>query len=171
MSRNRSASPSACAAITTPCERVSAKRPKSQLITPRRTRRQPRACEHQRHPQPLALVIQIGPEFGLKDDGEPRPHPFEKSSRRAGQVKWHEAHLDRLGKERPRTLRAARRCGGEDERQVRIAGAQIEHQSRRRLYFAHRYRVHPDARPIKRAAKSEALRELLPVAAFTQAAP
>jgi hypothetical protein len=109
--------------------------------------------------------------LGFKDDCKPWAHPLEEAPRSARQIKRHEPHLHRVAEQCRSTLFASGSCRSENDGYLRIARAQIEHQCRRRLHFARRYRVHPNARAVEPVAEAETLREVVPVARFTPAAP
>jgi len=140
-------------------------------VAAHRARRNPRARQDERYATRTALVIQIRPKLGFKDDSETRSHPLEKAARGTRQIKRHEAHVHPVAEERACALRSGRSRRGEYERYGGVASSQIEHQRGGCLYLPYRYGVHPNAWQRERAAEAQALGEVVPVAALAPAAP
>ena len=137
-----------------------------------RSWRQARIREHHGYAPPPALLQQVGPQFGLHDDGHSRPDSRQESAYRSRRIVGQEAHVDVVAEQRQRARPARRRRGGQHEGHRGMARAQLTNQRRRSAHFAQGHRMQPDARRVTgRRTPSEALARIRPIASIAQAAP
>ena len=87
---------------------------------------------------------QVGPQLGLHDHQQRRPHPVQEARHAARQVVGCVTVLDLVAQGESHPVAAGGRGGRDHEARPRQSLAQRAHQGHRRLHLAHGDRVQPD---------------------------
>ncbi len=138
-------------------------------ISGERALRQPAVDDHHGNPAACARCDEVGPDLGLDDHNEVRPHPVEEPPAEPGKVeRKEESFVDDAGEGFDRRLPPGERHARDEEPGVGDAPAQEAEERDGREGLPHGYRVNPDGRAAVDgrlrgdAAQSDPVRQVRP---------